>query len=68
MLFVGLLAQHSVQKHLETTSSNKLAVGCPLLCLYHCSIGKFGEEIEWEKLLALSCTALEKVCSHCFNP
>ena len=26
-----------------------------------CRIGNFGEEIEWEKLLALACTALEKV-------
>ena len=31
------------------------------VCLCMCRIGEFGDEIEWEKMLALACTALEKV-------
>ena len=32
--------------------------------LFVCRIGEFGDEIEWEKMLALACTALEKVHVH----
>ena len=32
-----------------------------------CSLGLFGDLIEWEKMLALSCTALEKVHVHVYT-